>query len=374
MKDIVIIGGGLAGLINAVELSKSDFDVLLLERKTYPFHRVCGEYISNEVVPYLKSIGCFPEELLPSAITNFQLTAVDGKSHEMPLDLGAFGISRYALDHYLAKKANAAGAVIMENASVEEVKFVSKENHFLITIKGGKTYQSKIVIGAFGKRSTLDANLERSFITRRSPYVGIKYHIKTDFAPDKIALHNFKGGYCGISKVENDTYNLCYLAHRNTLKQHGSIEAMEKEVVCENPHLYNIWHNSDFMMDKPMVINEISFEKKLPVEQHIFMSGDAAGMITPLCGNGMAMAIHSAKILSDLLKSLGVPVSLQARAKIEEKYSQQWQKLFSVRLWVGRNTQKLFGGKAISKFAVKLAGYSPGIASQIMKRTHGQPF
>jgi hypothetical protein len=69
-----------------------------------------------------------------------------------------------------------------------------------------------------------------------------------------------------------------------------------------------------------------------------------------------------------------MPVSLQARAKIEEKYSQQWQKLFSVRLWVGRNTQKLFGGKAISKFAVKLAGYSPGIASQIMKRTHGQPF
>ena len=34
---------------------------------------------------------------------------------------------------------------------------------------------------------------------------------------------------------------------------------------------------------------------------HILMTGDAAGMITPLCGNGMAMAIHSAKIVSDLI-------------------------------------------------------------------------
>lgn len=374
MKKIVIIGGGLAGLINSIRLSRAGYEVLLLEKKKYPFHRVCGEYVSNEVVPFLQSINCFPAELSPAKINYFQLTSVDGKSQEMPLDLGAFGISRYLFDHYLAEKARNSGVTLIENASVESIDFVSSENNFKVTVKGGQVFQGRLVIGAFGKRSTLDSQMQRSFTTRRSPYIGVKYHIKTDFPADKVALHNFKGGYCGISKVENDIYNLCYLAERDPLKKMGDISTMEEVVVCENPHLMDIWKNSDFMMEKPLVINEISFEKKLPVEQHVFMSGDAAGMITPLCGNGMAMAIHSAKILSDIIIENGLPETKDKRKLLENIYSKQWQNLFSTRLWVGRNTQKLFGGKALSALVVKLTKLSPAIATSIMKKTHGKPF
>ncbi|MEO0332647.1 MAG: FAD-dependent oxidoreductase, partial [Bacteroidota bacterium] len=84
MKDIFIIGGGLAGLINAIRLSEAGLDVLLLEKKAYPFHRVCGEYISNEVVPFLESINAFPYELEPSSIREFTLTACSGASASMP--------------------------------------------------------------------------------------------------------------------------------------------------------------------------------------------------------------------------------------------------------------------------------------------------
>ncbi|MFW5760608.1 MAG: NAD(P)/FAD-dependent oxidoreductase [Cyclobacteriaceae bacterium] len=374
MVDVLIIGGGLTGLINAIELSKAGLEVLLFEKKSYPFHRVCGEYISNEVVPYLKSIGCYPSDLLPASINRFQLTAVNGDSVEMPLDLGAFGISRYALDHFLASKATESGARVMEKTSVEEVQFLDAENCFNVLVKGGNSYQAKIVIGAFGKRSTIDTRMNREFTSQRSPYVGVKYHIATDFPADKIALHNFRGGYCGISKVENNTYNLCYLGNRNHLRKYGNIAAMEEAIVCENPHLNHIWKNSDFLLQKPMAINEISFAKKLPVERHIFMSGDAAGMITPLCGNGMAMAIHSAKILSAFIKSMGIPDSLAARIQLENKYGDAWQRLFAWRLWVGRNTQKLFGGKLISGFAVNLVHVAPAIGKYIMKRTHGKPF
>ncbi|NJO03265.1 MAG: FAD-dependent oxidoreductase, partial [Bacteroidia bacterium] len=50
MYDIVIIGGGLAGLVNAIQLSQAGLKVALLEKKSYPFHRVCGEYVSNETL------------------------------------------------------------------------------------------------------------------------------------------------------------------------------------------------------------------------------------------------------------------------------------------------------------------------------------
>ena len=51
--DVIIIGGGLAGLCNAIHLSKFNKKVLLVEKNEYPKHKVCGEYISNEVLPYL---------------------------------------------------------------------------------------------------------------------------------------------------------------------------------------------------------------------------------------------------------------------------------------------------------------------------------
>ena len=58
--DVIIIGGGLAGLTNAIHLSKSKQRVLLIEKNSYPKHKVCGEYISNEVLPYLNSLGIDP--------------------------------------------------------------------------------------------------------------------------------------------------------------------------------------------------------------------------------------------------------------------------------------------------------------------------
>lgn len=76
---------------------------------------------------------------------------------------------------------------------------------------------------------------------------------------------------------------------------------MEEAVLFRNPFIRSIFEKSEFLFDRPETINEISFQTKQPVENHILMIGDAAGMIAPLCGNGMAMAIHSAKIVSERL-------------------------------------------------------------------------
>ena len=153
--------------------------------------------------------------------------------------------------------------------------------------------------------------------------MGIKIHARIDFPDDLIQLNSFKNGYCGVSKVEGDRYCICSLAHRDDLRQQGSLEALQEAVINRNPYQKEIFRNAELLMDKPEVINEVSFEKKQPVENHIFMSGDTAGMIAPLCGNGMTMAIHSAKILSDLISQNyhpGKPLTPHARATLEQTY------------------------------------------------------
>lgn len=371
MKDVTIIGGGLAGLVNAILLARSGLEVQLIEKKHYPFHKVCGEYISNEVLPFLKQNNLFPTDLQPVAIRNFMLTSVSGKSSTLPLDLGGFGISRYALDHFLYQKAVEAGTECLLDTAVQEVSF--EKHHFSITLPQGKQVQSRLVIGAYGKRSRLDKQLKRKFTNQSSPYIGVKYHLHTDFPEDMIALHNFRGGYCGISRVEGGKYNMCYLGSRQDLRRYGSIEAMEKAVLYENPHLKKLFTESDILFDKPEVINEISFAPKLPVENHILMSGDTAGLITPLCGNGMAMAIHSAKLLSELIIQHYQREHFE-REVLEKAYSSTWTKLFAQRLWVGRNVQRLFGSAIISEIGVGMISNVKPLARQIMRATHGKPF
>ena len=235
------------------------------------------------------------------------------------------------------------------------------------------TYESRLVIGCFGKRSTLDREMSRDFISKPSPYLGVKYHLKTDLhPPDRISLHNFNGGYCGISRIENDTYNLCYLSRRAPVRNAGSIDEFEKNVLRKNPLLNSLYKDSTFLFEKPEVINEISFAPKEPVKDHILMAGDSAGMITPLSGNGMAMAIHGAKISSDL--SIQFLKGELTRDQLESRYTREWNSTFKTRHWAGRKIQGLFGSGSSSSLAVFLGRNIRPVARVLMKQTHGKPF
>ncbi len=332
---------------------------------------MCGEYISNEAQAFLQGEGLYPDLFNPPIINQFQLSSVNGKNTKLPLDLGGFGISRYVFDQFLYEKANQAGVEFLLNTEVESVALKNEE--FEINTSQRELIAS-VVIGAFGKRSKLDAQLNRNFFRKRSPYVGVKYHVRTQHPSNLIALHNFRGGYCGISNIEDGKTNLCYLTHRDNVKRFKGIREMEENILFENPHLRSIFKNSEFLFEKPETINEISFETKEPVWNHILMTGDAAGMITPLCGNGMAMAIHSAKILSELLK-VHVEKKAFSSQQLETEYIKTWNKTFSKRLWIGRQIQnKLFGSEFTSNLAVDLAIYSKFVAQLIIKNTHGKAF
>jgi menaquinone-9 beta-reductase len=372
LYDIIIIGGGLAGLTSAISLAKAGYKVLALEKKTFPFHKVCGEYVSNEVVGYLKSLEAFPELLQPAHIHKLVLSSVSGAMVNLPLPLGGFGLSRQAFDAFLFQKAKQVGVAFWENTHVSKINFDQDCHH--ITTSCGREMQARLVIGAYGKRSVLDKQFNRSFIQKHSDFIGVKYHIQTDFPKDTIALHHFPGGYCGLVKIEADAYNLCYLGSRSDLRKHGSVENMEAALLMRNPYLKSIFEYSTFLHSKPLVINEVSFSPKPLIENHVLMCGDAAGLITPVCGNGMAIAIHAAKLLSDLVKEFYKPGYPFYRDRLENAYYYQWNKCFQTRLKVGRYIQGLFLKGQFNEWLIRMVGVFPFLAHNIVKRTHGKPF
>ena len=201
----------------------------------------------------------------------------------------------------------------------------------------------------------------------------MKYHIRTAFPDDTIALHNFKDGYCGLSEVEDDKYCLCYLTTAQNLKENNnSIKEMEKNVLYKNPFLKIIFTAAEFIFKEPVTISQISFDKKTTVENHVLMTGDSAGMITPLCGNGMSMAFHSSKIAFESIQSfLNKNIT---REKMETQYNTQWQKYFAGRLKTGRIIQMLFGKENATNFFISTIKHFPFIINRIIKSTHGKDF
>ncbi len=367
-RDIIVIGGGLAGLTAALHLANNNCRVCLIEKNEYPNHKVCGEYVSNEVLPYLNSLGIDPFSVGAIKISKFEITDSKGFPLKAILPLGGFGISRYALDNLLFESLKNKAEVIFD--TVEKVTF--EENHFSVTTQRNNILKADFVIGAFGKRSNMDTFLDRKFMKNNSPWLAVKAHYEYDLSEDTVALHNFNGGYCGLSKTETNAVNACYLATFKSFKKYGVIDAFQKRELSKNPHLDKFFNEAKPIFKKPLTISQISFQKKEPVKNHIFMLGDSAGLIHPLCGNGMAMAIKSAQIFSEMFLEAFQKDNFD-RTKLEEEYTAQWRNEFEGRLKTGRFIQRILMDPFASKAGFSLAKIIPSLLPKLIEKTHGSP-
>ncbi|MVT08506.1 NAD(P)/FAD-dependent oxidoreductase [Chitinophaga tropicalis] len=368
VRDVIIAGGGLAGLTAALHLLRAGLHVTVIEKHPYPRHKVCGEYISNEVLPYLQWLDADPAVLHPASIDRVCISAISGRTIEAVLPLGGFGISRYALDNFLMQKAIAAGCTLLQDA----VSNISCSNGiFRVNTVANGPLTARFVIGAYGKRSALDLELSRDFAWQRSPWMAVKGHYEGDFPDGLVALHNFDGGYCGVSKIEKDIINICYLVNAESFKKYKNITAHQQEVLYKNRHLKQVFENSRLLFERPLSISQISFSDKKKVEEHVLMTGDTAGLIHPLCGNGMAMAIHSARIAAEHI--IACNAGQISRPQLEKGYTKAWQRHFAGRMQAGRLLSAVFHQRRLATAVMNGLTLFPPLLPVIIRQTHGKP-
>ncbi len=365
--DCAIIGGGLSGLCLAIQLAAKGHSVILFEKNKYPFHKVCGEYISCESWDFLESIGLPLSQMNLPKINKLGVSSVKGYMMEAPLKMGGFGISRFTLDHQLSLIATKAGVELMENCKVFDVKSNSNESEVKTSIG---SFQAKLVCGSYGKFSPAFIK-KTNRITKK--YIGVKYHIKTQFIDNFIELHNFKDGYCGISKVDKEIYCLCYLTTAKNLKDNNNnIKQLEENVLMKNPFLKKYFTESEFLFKEPLTISRISFDKKTTFSNGVFLLGDASGAIAPLCGNGMSMAMRASVILADLIdKNLKGEISHE---NLISCYKKEWDDNFSMRIKTGYYLQQILGKNGLTHLSLKFLNTFASLTQKIISLTHGQRF
>ena len=154
--DCAIIGGGVAGLALAILLARDDKKVILFEKESYPFHKVCGEYISNESVNFIGRLGVDLSDYAATQIDSLLLSSASGISVKRNLSIGGMGLSRYKLDNLLYQKALEVGVSVRTKTKVQHIEF---EKDFFQVSFGDRQITAKTVCGApIGRRQTAGAS------------------------------------------------------------------------------------------------------------------------------------------------------------------------------------------------------------------------
>lgn len=366
MYDVAIIGGGIAGLTLSLDLARKGHSVVVVEKGNYPRHKVCGEYLSMESRRYLTEICPELENIQTPFINEFLLSSTGTSQFKTKLNQGGFGISRYLLEELLYKEAKKQGVFFYLNTVVTDVRSDDSENYRVVTRE--VTVKSKVVCNATGRKSNLTFNNKRNNIN----YVGVKYHVRIKRNESLIEIHNFPGGYCGISNVEEGKSCLCYIVNAAKIRSAGTIKAMEETILFKNKSLKRIFNEADFLFETPLTVSGIDFRKKNTANDTVLHLGDSAGTIAPVTGNGMSMALRSAFQLSNIIQEY-----LNGGADhtgMFEKYSNYWDENFQKRVNLSRYFQRLSEYPALTGTTIGIFNLLPRVADFVIKQTYGKPF
>jgi menaquinone-9 beta-reductase len=365
--DVAIAGGGISGLALSIDLKRRGYNVVVLEKGNYPRHKVCGEYVSLESVDYLNKICPALRNLQLPLITNFRMTAPGNSIFDTALTQGGIGISRYLLEHLLYEEAKRNGVNVIVNRKVNKPAFSKYEDLYILK-HHGEEVKAKLFCNASGKNSNLFKGTAQV-----SKYIAVKYHVKLDRDKEKIEIHNFPGGYCGISDIEDGKSCLCYIVNTDKLQESGnSIEKMQERFLFKNASLKNIFSRSHFLFEKPLVISGIDFRIKETAVNNNFYIGDAAGTVAPVTGNGMSMGLRSAAFLAN-------EIDLYFKGKINKStlninYSNYWKTQFAAKVKLSNTLQTLSESTTLTRLSITLFNIFPSLAQTLIKQTHGKPF
>ena len=385
--DVTIIGAGPAGSTAAAALAQRGWRVLLLEQHQLPQHKVCGEFLSPEAQHSLHNLHLdeWVAGHLPVALDHVQLHAPGVRQLRVPLPGRAWGISRYTLDAALAAAAQAYGATLWTGATVTAVSppataAAPPATGYRLDLRTKQnkeepsrpsTITTRALLYACGRHNRLTSTgSSTAGNLPKIQRVGIKCHLAENLAPQQVELYFFPGGYGGINPVENGCTNLCLLVTYEAFQQAGSSPlSMVRKATELHPALAARLADAQPMPTTLKTVAAIDTNRPAMPWRGAPCLGDAAAMIAPLCGDGMAMALRSADLCVPLTDAfLRRQLTLTEWA---ERYTRAWHREFNRRLAVGRVLQTVLSAPRLAAILLRVGHWSPTLATYLVETTRG---
>ena len=306
--DVVIVGAGPAGSSAAIRLAQAGRKVLVLEQKTFPRQKLCGEFVSPECIEHFHELGVTLEVdlALPTSVAETTFYSRSGRPLRIQntwlgaAEGNAIGLSRSRLDELLLARARTSGAEVREETS--GIPHFADGKLKAIKVRGadgpGETIQSDIVIDATGRSRYLSRAIASNGTAGRAEYVAFKAHLTgAQIEENTCELYVYPDGYGGCVQVENDRYNLCFVLKAAQVKQLGSDpNRIWREAVLKNKRASQTLASAAVTGEWLAVpITRLGIGDPSPAEG-LLSVGDAASFIDPFTGSGIALAFESSRL------------------------------------------------------------------------------
>lgn len=383
--DVIIAGGGPAGSSAAINLAMRGARVLLVEQKKFPRAKLCGEFISPECAPLFEKLGVADQMLAarPAQISETVFYSRSGKRARVPSSwFGAtgvaLGLSRAEMDERLLRRASAAGAQVIEDAHASNLVIDNGIVRGVGVRHDGvdRQYQSAVTIDATGRSRSLvrHTNSKEHSKHEPAPMVAFKAHFEgTQVAPGACEIYFYRGGYGGLSSIEDGLSNLCFIVSAKDVRACGADpDRVVREIVCQNCRARETLQHA--RLRSPWLAVSLEGFGRHPVApiDGLLAIGDAASFIDPFTGSGMLMALQSGELAANAIgEHLEAKTAMRSLDQLGTNYSSAYYKTFDSRLKVCSLMRKAAFVAGLAEVAVSLFGASESIRRRLAQATRG---
>ncbi len=369
--DVIIAGAGPAGAATAIVLGQAGLSVGLFDKAKFPRDKTCGDALSVDVVNQLKIIS-------PLILNNFQnlnpkvssygvqIFSPNGSNIDIPFIYNndkrcGYICQRWDFDNFLVQQLKEFPLIkFYEDCEVTGIQ-KDQDKIQLNTTQG--YFSAPIVVGADGAHSVIAKRLMNIKPDKDHYSAGLRVYYEgvSDFHQENfIELHFFKEilpGYLWIFPLPNGKANVGIGMLSSTVsKKKINLKDVLNNLLATDPKFVKRFKNAKPLETIKGYGLPLGSKKRSISGDRFLLTGDAASLIDPFTGEGIANAIRSGRIAAEhILKAF-------QKNDFSKSFNQHYDKEIYRRMWkelkLSRTLQHLCRYPTLFNFVVKKANQS----------------
>lgn len=374
--DVIIAGAGPAGSSAAIHLAQRSLRVLLVEQKKFPRAKLCGEFISPECERHFKNLGVLDAMNFPGPSKLTETVFYSARGHHVTIPstwfggAAAFGLSRAVMDNVLLRRAASAGVTVLEGTTISET--LRNGNDVLgVKVKSNgdeHEYRAPLTIDATGRARILTRKLNGGEPRSKPTLVAFKVHLrKTSVAPNTCEIYFYPEGYGGLSSVEDDLSNLCFIISAEAVKRHSSDpERVMREIVMKNRRAAHTLAHAEPESEWLSASWERFGRQQPGPAKGLLAIGDSAAFIDPFTGSGMLMAFENGELAADVIVRHRNNLTAES---LRAEYTAEYLRKFDSRLRICGWLRRAAFRPRLAGLGIAICGASEQFRSRLARAT-----